>query len=90
MTEGPGLTTSGPQDFQPFRSFPDSYFLFSCFPFPDSCFLLLHRIQPALMPRGSVAMNQALSCGTIEQLNGALLVGLRRAGRAGPLERGTK
>jgi hypothetical protein len=38
MTEGPGLTTSGPQDFQPFRSFPDSYFLFSCFPFPVSYF----------------------------------------------------
>ena len=35
-------------------------------------------------------MNQALSRGTVEQLDSTLLVGLRGAGRAGFLERSTE
>ena len=42
------------------------------------------------MATSRVSVNKPLSRRPIQQLNRALLVGLRRAGRAGLLERGTK
>ena len=54
------------------------------------CPIPVHRQTSSLVPAGRVAMNEPFASGTIEELDGALLVSCRGTRRSGLLERCTQ